>query len=332
MQTKPLYQLIFTTGAALVAAFLMLATPTVRAGLFDVPSEPADWNGPFVSFNSGGAWGNFDWHHDGTTVDLTRQYNLATTFSGGIPNSPNNATTVNLIAFNPTSHSSDDAAYIGGVDLGYQKQWGRFVGGFAFGFSGTKLTDQSDFGDTAVGTIFVNPTSPPSATLPGNVNFVTDFRSLRKIEQEWSGYAGPRLGFAWNRLLFYATGGVAFAQVDVNSFDRAGTIFTPSAGSLATGGTDHLAKPLTNNSIQVGWYVGGGTDYAFSNTLTAGIEFRHSDYGDTEYHLNVPGNFGLRPSATTVSYDNNSVLFKVSILLGNLGEKHAAAVTGMSKK
>src|SRR5438105_15819351 len=101
MQTKPLYRLIFTTGAALVAAFLMLATPNIRAVLFIVPSEPADWNGPFVAFDNGGVWSNFDWSFDTATVDLTRQFNLATATPNpnGGAGIPNNATTPNFIVF-----------------------------------------------------------------------------------------------------------------------------------------------------------------------------------------------------------------------------------------
>jgi outer membrane immunogenic protein len=334
MQTKPLNRLIFTAGAAFVATFLAFAATTVRAGLFSVPSEPADWNGMFVAFNAGGVWSNFDWSHDPTTVDLTRQYNLAT----GTVNSsgnfiPNDATAVNLISFFPNSHSSDDGAFIGGVDLGYNKQFGHFVIGGVFGFSGTKVTDQSDFRDTASGVIFVNPTQTPA----GDVNFFTDYRSMRKIEQEWSGYVGAQAGFAFNRLFFYATGGAAFAQIDVHSLDRANTDFTTFDDEDTVGGSvppPSQRRLLQNNTVQCGWYVGGGTQFAFTDAVSAGIEFRHSDYGDTEYHLNVgeKGHATVFPAATTVSYDNNSVLFKVTILLGHLGEKHAAPAPGMTKK
>lgn len=361
MQTKPLYRLIFTTGAALAAAFLILATPNARAGLFQMSSEPADWNGPFVAFDNGGVWSNFDWSFDGTTIDLTRQFNLATASPNpnGGAGIPNNATTPNFTGGGMPGHSSDDSAYFAGIDLGYNKQMGHFVIGGSFGFTGTRVQDESDFRATETGTITVNPSLPGASPSPTDVFFSSGFRSHRKIEQEWAGYTGGQLGFAWNRFFIYAIGGAAFAQIDVHSFDAVTTEFSmsptptpigvvgvpppqgvPLQCTQASGGTapcppNTQKKVLQNNTVQVGWFAGAGLQYAFTDTVSAGLEYRHNDYGDTEYHIGVgeKGTSALFPAATTISNDNNQVLFKVSIQLGNLGAKHtAAAATGMSKK
>ncbi len=351
MQTKPLYRLIFTAAAALAAAFVILTTPTVRAGLFNVPSEPANWNGPFVSFDSGGVWSSFDWSFDGTTIDLTRQYNLvtATPNPNGGAAIPNNADTPNLLTYTMPNHSSDDSAYIAEIDLGYNKQFGHFVIGGLFGFSGTHVNDTSSFFGTSTGnTITVNPAPPGGTPSPTDVYYDNAFRSERRIEQEWAGYVGGQLGFAWNRFFIYGTGGVSFAQIDVNSYDGTTTIFsgtptpTPTiipvpniVGVSPSGspviGSNTARKILHNNSIQSGWYAGVGFLYAFTDSVSAGLEYRHNDFGDTEYHLNVSdkgttagtGARVLFPSATTVSNENNEVLFKVSIALGNLGTKHS---------
>ena len=70
-----------------------------------------------------------------------------------------------------------------------------------------------------------------------------------------------RLGIAFDRALFYATGGVAFG--DIHS-----TYANP-----ATGAVDALSR------TKVGYTVGGGVEYAFTNNLSVRVEYRYTDYG-----------------------------------------------------
>jgi opacity protein-like surface antigen len=298
---------LYTLGVALTA--IILTTTNLNAGLFNIPNEPADWNGPYVGFNTGGVWGNFHISDYTTTVDLTKQFNEippVTSF-----------TEINNAFFSAPGHSSSDGNAIGGVDLGYNKQWGMFVAGFGFGFSGTELDDSSSFRQFQSNLFGIDETSFTADT---------DFHSWRQVEQIWSGYAGGQIGLAWQRFLFYATGGSAFAQVDARELDRATTIFFGRGDGNTTikadgnGSGPQTDKQLTEtNNILTGWYAGGGVMFAFSNNVAAGIEFRHADYGDRKYKFNE--HKAIFPGATTFSEDTNSVVFKVSILLGHLGEK-----------
>lgn len=68
-----------------------------------------------------------------------------------------------------------------------------------------------------------------------------------------------RLGFAVDRALFYATGGAAFADLR-NSY-------TTTLGYDSIGHT------------RVGWTVGGGVEYAITNTWSLRAEYRYSDFG-----------------------------------------------------
>jgi opacity protein-like surface antigen len=313
MQNKPFNRFIFTTGAAFVATLLALAASTARAGLFDIPSEPADWNGPFVSFNSGVVINNF---HQGSyfdTVDLTKQFNTGSGDSDGPPDF--------FDFFGFSGHDSTDTAYSGGIDLGYNKQWGHFVIGLGFGFSGTHTSDKSrGFGfDEGFDDV------------PDDAGFLTETTSIRKLTENWSGYAGGLVGFAWNRFLFYAIGGSAFAQLDLATYDVSNTEFFPDGGTVPsiitprqpTSFFTHAKSVDALNNILTGWYAGGGVQFAFSNVLTAGLEFRHNDYGDRRYHPD--GHDGVFPEGVNVGLDDNQVLFKVGILLGHLGEKGAPA-------
>lgn len=79
----------------------------------------------------------------------------------------------------------------------------------------------------------------------------------------WLVVAGPKLGLAFNRSLLYLHGGFAAAQFDDE------------------------AKPFIANyddtRTHFGWAIGGGFEYAFSNTVIAGIDYVHADVGSQTY-------------------------------------------------
>ena len=310
MQSPFSRRTVYTLGAALTA--MILTATNLHAGLFNIPSEPADWNGPYVGFNTGGVWGNFHISDYTTRVDLTKQFNEVPPAS--------NFTDVNNAFFSASGHSSSDANGYGGIELGYNKQWGMFVAGFNFGFSGTEMDDSSSHRESQENFITIDGTDTEADT---------DFHSMRQVEQIWSGSAGGQIGVAWRRFLFYGNGGAAFAEVDARELDRATTTFFqniimgpgnvgPRQGNVQIGPQTDKQLTATNN-ILAGWYAGGGVMFALSNNVAAGIEYRHSDYGDRKYKF--PNHQAVFPGATTFSEDTNAVVFKVSILLGHLGEK-----------
>jgi outer membrane immunogenic protein len=67
-----------------------------------------------------------------------------------------------------------------------------------------------------------------------------------------------RVGFAWDRALLYAIGGVAFGNPS-----QTFTIGLAGASTTFSGG---------NNT---GWDIGGGLEYAFMGNWTGRIEYRH---------------------------------------------------------
>jgi outer membrane immunogenic protein len=59
-------------------------------------------------------------------------------------------------------------------------------------------------------------------------------------------------------------------------------------------GTEEAPEEHLGGS-RTGWTLGGGTEYAFNNNWTAGIEYRYTDWG-TEKLDNYPRNFGAPPT------------------------------------
>ncbi len=70
-----------------------------------------------------------------------------------------------------------------------------------------------------------------------------------------------RLGVAFDRALFYATGGAAFGNLQ-NTYVNG-----------LTGGLDSISR------TRVGYTVGGGVEYAFTNNMSVRVEYRYTDFG-----------------------------------------------------
>ena len=62
----------------------------------------------------------------------------------------------------------------------------------------------------------------------------------------WFGTVRARAGYAFDRALIYVTGGLAYGEVS-NGF-------------------------YTSDDVSVGWTLGGGVEYAFTDNLTAKVE------------------------------------------------------------
>ncbi len=164
----------------------------------------------------------------------------------------------------PAFVSSSLSGVTGGIHVGYNYQVGQFV----FGAEG-------DGNGTSFSKSILEPVS------------VTAIHTSLPIEGSIRG----RLGVAWDRVLIYATGGVAFAEIR-NSY-LAGIAVSPGA-------------PFDNTASRIGWTAGAGVEYAVTNNLSVRAEYRYSDFGhETDYVL-----FAGTPSLTHLT--ENAVRVGVS--------------------
>jgi outer membrane immunogenic protein len=94
-------------------------------------------------------------------------------------------------------------------------------------------------------------------------------------QTDWLALFTGRLGYAWDRALFYAKGGVAAGDTKDNLaiFSNVGT---PAFFDLGT-----------KTNLMVGWTVGGGIEYAFAPRWTAKIEYNYVDLGTNSENFNV---------------------------------------------
>jgi outer membrane immunogenic protein len=86
-----------------------------------------------------------------------------------------------------------------------------------------------------------------------------------QTSQTWLDTLRGRIGYAWNRLLIYGTGGAAFANEGILLCD-------PIAAGCAS-----------QSKIVTGWTAGVGAEYIFRDNWSVKFEYLHADFGTQFY-------------------------------------------------
>ncbi|MFB9948290.1 outer membrane protein [Rhizobium puerariae] len=97
-------------------------------------------------------------------------------------------------------------------------------------------------------------------------------RTSSKID--WYGTVRPRVGYALDRTLIYGTGGLAYGHID----------YKASVGGV---------KAIDDDKTKVGWVLGAGVEHAFTDHLTAKVEYQYVNFD----HFNA-GDSALWTKAT----------------------------------
>lgn len=80
-----------------------------------------------------------------------------------------------------------------------------------------------------------------------------------------------RIGYTWNNLLLFGTGGAAFVETD-----NTRTVVSVAAANRQ----DLVGQSSYSNAGAVGWTAGGGVEYGFSFNLSAKLEYLVAGYND----------------------------------------------------
>ncbi len=149
---------------------------------------------------------------------------------------------------------------IGGGHIGYNFSTQSLLGGAAGGLAGIPFV--GGFGG-AGGVIGIEGDITGS-NYRGAVIFPGAIGLREQTQQDVAGSVRGRVGIAVDRALFFATGGVAFAefQSHYSAFNAAGAT---------------LNADLTHQRI--GYTVGGGVEYAITTNWSLRAEYRYSDFG-----------------------------------------------------
>ena len=221
--------LLGSVGAIALASSALAAEPPPTPP----PPPPIPiytWTGPYIGAQVGYAWASGSSNFTG--LDPFTGLPFTANVGGGNPN-----------------------GVIGGGNVGYLYQfpgWNWFSSsGVVIGLEGS--VDGSSLSKTAVATV----------PIFGGFSTVNAHSTL-----DVQGSIRGRLGIAWDRVLIYATGGVAFGGFNTD---------------ITVAGTDFFGTPVfgsgNRSTTRVGWTVGGGLQYAMTNNWSVRAEYRFTDFG-----------------------------------------------------
>jgi outer membrane immunogenic protein len=240
----------FLLGTAALAA-LCLSIPAFAADLpareTKAPSalvSPAyDWSGFYLGVNAGYT---FDDDRDITTTGQA-QANINNVAGGARPGR------VRL----------DREGFIGGGQMGYNWQVSpNWVFGLEADLSYVDIRRD------------VNVVTVP-------LNGIGLLNNTFRTRMDYLGTVRGRIGYAWDRTLLYATGGLAYADIE-NSVN----FFGPNVqgGLLQFTGSDRRTE--------VGYTVGAGIEHAFAPNWTVKAEYLFYDLRDNTVNVALIGNGG----------------------------------------
>jgi outer membrane immunogenic protein len=125
-----------------------------------------------------------------------------------------------------------------------------------------------------------------------------------KTSLSWLGTTRARVGFVAtpdNRLMIYATGGVAYGGGN-SQF----SVFDATTGSIFSGNP---------SSTRVGWVIGGGVEYAVTNNITIKGEYLYADLGSSNFTSAGNGFAAANFPGVTVNshFDYNASIFRAGV-------------------
>jgi outer membrane immunogenic protein len=109
------------------------------------------------------------------------------------------------------------------------------------------------------------------------------------------------VGFAIDRWLAYVTGGLAWSQVSVSGLYGSGTFYGGPAGSNSISITQ--AASAHDRHTLLGGTGGVGLEYALTNNLSIGAEFRYTEFDPETYKLGAIPFPGMTTSSVTAHVD-----------------------------
>ncbi len=233
---------LLLASAALIVAISTASAADLSPRMVTKAPPPVpmfSWTGFYVGLNVGGKWATTDGSVSSAAV-----------------------ATPAVAAASLALASSTDSTIIGGGQVGYN--WQAPGSNWVFGVEGD--IDAQKWSTTR-GVAAPFPTAVP-IFIPGDTF---------TVESDWQASLRGRIGYAWDRTLLYATGGVAFTQVKTSAFFAAATIgINPAVLAPAVSASD--------TQTLVGGTVGAGLEYAMTNNLSLGVEGRYTWYGSQDFN------------------------------------------------
>jgi outer membrane immunogenic protein len=214
-----------------IAALGLIGTPALAADMAVKAPPPApvpvySWTGFYIG-------GNVGYEH--TKSDFT------TIFGAG--NGGFSAASVAFISAVGTGSASRDG-FTGGGQAGYNWQSGNYLLGI----------------EASINALSNSATLNFTGVTPGG----TAFALSNSLHPKWIVTVNPRVGIVFDRVLFYATGGLAFLHATYNQ----------TFADFSIGG----GVSATSSTTKTGWDAGGGVEYALNRNWSVKAEYLYSQF------------------------------------------------------
>ena len=141
-----------------------------------------------------------------------------------------------------------------GLQAGYNHQIGKYVVGLEADYAWASMSDSY----TIAGSTVLN-----GSALSASATVQTQQNSLGTVR--------ARIGYDFNNLLVYATGGYAYGSNKI----------TVSGAATWQGAT--WGAQAGNSQTHTGWVIGAGTEYVLTKNVTAKAEYLYANLGNKTY-------------------------------------------------
>jgi outer membrane immunogenic protein len=274
---------LLVTTIGLVA---LAATPALSADMpvkYKAPPVPIwSWTGCYIGGNVGAGWRRDTWTINQIAGPITGPTVVGVTDNWG------------------------DSQLVGGGQAGCNYQWSNWVIGFELGATGFSSNNHNLF-----------PIAPvlPLGFPAGSTGFIDLTNATHGIYS-----ASARLGYAWDRWLWYVKGGYAYTTVDLNAIATTGAVGFGAA--LANGGA---FAPAPSAIRMDGFVAGAGVEYALTDHLIAGLEYDYYGFRGNDTSLIDPLNPVFSYAYTGIRHDVQTVTARLSFFIPAWGYAPAPA-------
>jgi outer membrane immunogenic protein len=259
-----------------------------KAPVYKAPPVVAaySWTGIYIGGNAGYSWG--DWHPS-SNFPL---FNGTTTF---FPPNSSFVDTWDCASFGPfCSTRANVRGPLGGIQAGYNEQFGRWVLGVEADIQATGQ-DRKENG-TVIYTSVSTPTCDSSGSNPCRVSV------SNRWELPWFGTLRGRLGFTEDRWLLYATGGLAVGEAR-------------SHFGFSENQFENVALAAHDSVVKGGWTAGAGVEASLGNNWSVKAEYLFIDLGSRSFSAVNPTGFGPSTFVQTYHIRDNIVRLGLNLKL-----------------
>jgi opacity protein-like surface antigen len=224
-----------------------------KAPIYKAPiavAGPYNWEGAYVGGFLGASYGEADWEYPAVTdIPVTKSF------------------------------LGDSEPKIGGLLGGGAVGYNHQVGPWVLGAEGDLAWSDAK-GAKACGPIFA---SSGGAGLGQTSSPL--FQETCNVGENWIATATAKLGYAWDRVLFYGKAGAAWTDEKLSATCNFGPInglgngFNGNQQCTSATVTTQISHGFTASDTRLGWTIGYGTEFAFSRAWSAKGEVDYADFG-----------------------------------------------------